>query len=342
MQRRPRRRLRDPAPGRTACVAHVVAARRVLVREQRARDAHFVEVRVGRERLQAGVLVLPAEAPDARGAVRFQHRHFEDRSAQRRRLCVADRDDRVVRDRFDEAVAQRIRRQPERANVVFEVHPLDDVRIRRARLDQRTAERFEELVAVQMSGAVLRDLARAAGCHVLVTFGQLCALYVGPRPSATVSTSSKMKRLSLNERPGTTSSSSRSSNAGPCCEVAVGQVVEPGRRLSWERRRQRRCVGLGARPATFGVVTLGVPSGFVAGSSDCCRTHYPESVAPIRGGIGDTECDDEQAGKSGAIRRTFHLSGSLGESHDLRATCGASLPGSCRTYPILAINFAAR
>ena len=71
------------------------------------------------------------------------------------------------------------------------------------------------------------------------------------------------------------------------------------------------------------------------------RTHYPETVAPIRGGVGDTECDDEQAGKSGAIRRTFHLSGSLGESHDLRGLLRMSLPGSCRTYLIPAINFAA-
>ena len=44
---------------------------------------------------------------------------------------------------------------------------------------------------------------------------QLCALYVGPRPSAAVSTSSKMKRLSLNDRNATTLSSFNDSYAGP-------------------------------------------------------------------------------------------------------------------------------
>src|SRR4029079_16547016 len=45
---------------------------------------------------------------------------------------------------------------------------LDDPRIRRARVDQRAAERLEEHAALEPPDAVLGDLARAAGRDVLV------------------------------------------------------------------------------------------------------------------------------------------------------------------------------
>ncbi len=206
------------------------------------------------------MLVLPAETPDSRGAVRFQHRHFENRPAQCRRLRIADCDDRVVRNGLDVAVAQRIRRHPERAHVVFEVHTLDELWISGARLNQRAARRFEELVAVQMSGAVLGDLARAARRHVLVTLGATLRV-VGRSESVGY-------RLDFFEdEPVVVERAPRHHGVfvefverRTLHEVTVGHVVESGQRFGRTRSRRRwtsdaRC-------------TVGVPSGFAAGSSD--------------------------------------------------------------------------
>jgi len=38
-------------------------------------DPHLVEIGIGRERLEAGVLILPAEAPDPGRAHGFEHGH---------------------------------------------------------------------------------------------------------------------------------------------------------------------------------------------------------------------------------------------------------------------------
>ena len=94
----------------------------------------------------------------------------ERRAADRSGLAVADREQRAVRDRLDVAGAERVGRDAERADVVLERDALDDVRVRGAGLDQRAAERLEEHLAVHAPGAVLRDLARAAGHDVLVAF----------------------------------------------------------------------------------------------------------------------------------------------------------------------------
>ncbi len=116
------------------------------------------------------MLGFPAKAPDAAEAVGLQDRHFECRAAKCRGLPVPDCEQRAVRDRLHEARAERVRGDPERADVVLEVDALDDAGMRRATLDQRAAERLEEDLAVHAARAVLGDLAGAAGYHVLVTF----------------------------------------------------------------------------------------------------------------------------------------------------------------------------
>ena len=200
--------------------------------KERAGDAHLVEIRVGGERLQAGVLILPAEATDARRTVGLEHRHHDRRSPYRGRLRVADREQSLVGDHFDEACAQSIGRDAEGADVVLERDALDDVRMRRAGMDERAAERLEETSRlVETAGAVLGDLARAAGDDVLMTLAATLRVVGRPETVAMVSTSSKMKRLSLNDRSGTTlSSSMRIEGADPAGE-AVGAVVETGRRF---------------------------------------------------------------------------------------------------------------
>ena len=84
---------------------------------------------------------------------------------------------------LDESRAERVGRDAERAHVVFERDALDDLLVRGARVDQRAAERLEETARrVQPSGAMLGDLAGAAGDDVLVTFA--AALRVVGRPEA--------------------------------------------------------------------------------------------------------------------------------------------------------------
>ena len=102
----------------------------------------------------------------------FEHRHHDGGAANLGRLRIADRQQRFVGDALDEAVAERVGRDAERADVVFERDALDDCRVGRARVDQRAAERFEEAAGrVHPSGAMLGDLAGAAGDDVLVALG---------------------------------------------------------------------------------------------------------------------------------------------------------------------------
>ena len=100
-----------------AVVVHRVAVRGVLVRLQRAGDAHLVEIRIRRERDQAGLLALPAESPDSHRPRLLEDRHVDDLPAHRRRLCRGDRLQRAVADGFDEAVAEEALRPAEAEDV---------------------------------------------------------------------------------------------------------------------------------------------------------------------------------------------------------------------------------
>ena len=174
------------------------------------------------------MLALPAEAADARAAVAL--RAPAPVTAVPRMAggwLVADGEQRAVGDRLDEAVAQRVRRDAEGADVVLEGHALDDVGIRGARLDQRAAERLEELAVVRCPVRCSADLARAAGHDVLVALAAALRVVGRPESVGTVSTSSKMKRLSLNERSGTTLSSSSVSKAGPCGSKPLVRLSKP-------------------------------------------------------------------------------------------------------------------
>ena len=163
---------------------------------------------------------------------RLQHRH-DDRGAAHAlpAATLADRQQRAVRDRLDEAVAQRVGRDAERADVVLDGDELHDVGMGGARLDQRPAQRLEELAVEHVPGAVLGDLARAAGHDVLVALA--AALGVVGRAQAVVDGLDL-----LEDEPVVVERAQRDhivlvsvSNGGPCDE-AVGLVVEPGRRLA--------------------------------------------------------------------------------------------------------------
>ncbi len=93
-----RRRPPDRAVETASYRADVAAVRGVLLGEQRRGDAHLVEVRVGGERLQAGVLALPAEAADARRGHRLRAPDHDSRAAQIGRLRIANGQQRVVGD----------------------------------------------------------------------------------------------------------------------------------------------------------------------------------------------------------------------------------------------------
>jgi hypothetical protein len=54
------------------------------------------------------VLVLPAEAGDARGAGRFEHGHLEDGALHARGLAGADGGEGAIGDRLDVAVAEDV------------------------------------------------------------------------------------------------------------------------------------------------------------------------------------------------------------------------------------------
>src|SRR4029453_18336120 len=137
--------------------------------EMRTRDAHLVEIGVRRERLEAGMLIFPPEAPETRHVVGFEHRHHDRGAAQLGGLGVADREQRLVGNTLDKAGTERDGRDPERTYVVLERDALDDVGVRRGRMDQRAAERLEEAArGVESTGAVLGDLAGSAGDDVLM------------------------------------------------------------------------------------------------------------------------------------------------------------------------------
>ena len=63
-------------------------------------------------------------------------------------------------------------------------HQFDDVGIGGARLNQRSAERFEELIAIERAGAVFGNLAGAARDDVLVALATTLRVVRGSEPIA--------------------------------------------------------------------------------------------------------------------------------------------------------------
>jgi hypothetical protein len=88
-----------------------------VLRPQPVGHAHLVEIGVADEGQQAAVLVLPAEATYACLAGRLQDGDLDglsvDPSLADARLLRGDCRQRLVVDRFDEAVAERIESRPE-------------------------------------------------------------------------------------------------------------------------------------------------------------------------------------------------------------------------------------
>ena len=65
--------------------------------------------------------------------------------------AIADVEQRAVGDGLDEARAERVGRDPEGPDVVFERDHFDDIRVRRPRVHQRATQGLEELTV--QSGA---------------------------------------------------------------------------------------------------------------------------------------------------------------------------------------------
>lgn len=88
-------------------------------------------------------------------------------------LVVGDGDDIVAVDRLDEAVAERVERRAEGADVLCgRGHALLDVRVGGAVVDERAARRVDEVAyGVLVTGAQFGDLADGAGDGVLVALG---------------------------------------------------------------------------------------------------------------------------------------------------------------------------
>src|SRR6185369_17326432 len=105
-----------------------LADRGCVLRPQPVGHPHFIEIGVADEGEQAAVLVLPAEAAHTGLARSLQDRDLNDLSMNPSladtRLLRADGEQRLVIDRFDEAVAERIEGRPERADVLRGWHVL--------------------------------------------------------------------------------------------------------------------------------------------------------------------------------------------------------------------------
>src|SRR3954469_17956554 len=116
---------------------------RILAVQQAARDPLFVEVSVGSEGDQAGVLILPTEAPTAIVAGRFQDWNLDERSGNTAAalvwLTIGDRKQRVAVYRFYVPIAQGVQRHPESSDGFCSGHTLLKQSIDRAIVDQRAA-----------------------------------------------------------------------------------------------------------------------------------------------------------------------------------------------------------
>ena len=173
------------------------------------------------------MLVLPAKAAESRRTRRLQNRHHDRGATQRLRL----------RSRIASRVSLATHSMnPAPSVLVGSGRYARRPRTRRARRcsgawrasesgSRPAIRRIRPTHPGDQCGAL--RLARPAGHHVLVAFPAALALKVGPRPSPAPSTSSKMKRLSLNERNGSTLSSSMVSNSGPCGSNPLVRLSNP-------------------------------------------------------------------------------------------------------------------
>ena len=146
------------------------AAGGIFLREQGSSDTHFVEICVCREGDETTVLVLPAKTADSRRAIAFQDGNRDGGSTHLFRLCVRNCRKRGIGDTFHVTHAEKVGRYAESPDIILVSDMFDDSRIRRARLDQRTAGCLEELISLEVAGAVFSDLAGASADHVLVAF----------------------------------------------------------------------------------------------------------------------------------------------------------------------------
>jgi hypothetical protein len=135
------------------------ATGRVLLREQRTGDAHFVEVGVGGKRFEAGVLTFPPETPDARAAIGFEYGNHEGGTTHLLRLPVSQGKERAICYGLYEAVAQGVCRYAESPDIVLEVYLLHDIGVSCTRLDQRTA----------ISSSSRSTIGKSIGDHLIST-----------------------------------------------------------------------------------------------------------------------------------------------------------------------------
>ena len=93
-----------------------IADGRYLGLLQRVRNSHFVQVGIGCECQQAGVLVLPTKAPNAVRALALGNEHFHgltaDLPVRRTTLFSADLQQGLIGYRFHIAVTQSVGRRP--------------------------------------------------------------------------------------------------------------------------------------------------------------------------------------------------------------------------------------
>src|SRR5436309_1710246 len=120
--------------------------------------------------MQTSVLALPAETADTRAATAFEDGNHNRSALHCRWLAVPNGGQCLIRYRLNKSVAQCIGRNAKCTDVVLKGNVLDNVRIRCARLNERTAQRLEEHTVRHTAGAMFCDLARAAGRHVLMAF----------------------------------------------------------------------------------------------------------------------------------------------------------------------------
>ena len=133
------------------------------------------------------MLVLPAEAPDAILSRRLQHGDGDGLAVNlavgSTHLLGGDGHQRVVVDRFDEAIAQRVERRPQRPDILRFRHMFLRLRDHRAIIDEGTSadaaraiidgNSWIDKIAVRIgvADAQLGELAGTAADRVLVTVG---------------------------------------------------------------------------------------------------------------------------------------------------------------------------
>src|SRR5713101_6097819 len=150
-------------------VAHHPAVGRVVRRQESIRDALLVEVSVGGEGQQAGLLVLPPESAATDAISSLEHRHLDELPLHAEGLGVGDGDEGVAVDGVHEAIAQDVEGRAEGTDFIAPQHAFLEPRVDGAIVDERPAGVFDEVETVEMAGAQLGDLADAAGDGVRVT-----------------------------------------------------------------------------------------------------------------------------------------------------------------------------